>query len=214
MIVVSEAQGQLLLTDKSSADPKKKFNINKKAAGGVAAGLVALAGMGLIVKKIKKANPGSEVVKEAEKRIKALQKDMKAAQKELKKASTPAEEKAANKKIASLEKQLNKLKSQIGKLADKNLEPQEVEKIKSSLQRMVAESVAPEYTISELMITELYESVRATMEDHYELLAMEATKNEAAEMEDIFGEDVDDIFGPEFEESAIDDLFEDDFDWE
>ena len=178
------------------------------AGGGVAGMLGAAALMGLVIKKMRKNNPNSEVLREAERKVKSLTKELKQAQKDLKKAQTPAEAKAATKKIKKCESQITKLKTQIGRLADKNLSPKEVEQVKKKLTKMVAESVIPAYTEAELMFTEIQESTAAIMSDHYYALMLEAAA-EDAEMEDIFGEDADDF---DFEES-FDDFDDFDFDF-
>ena len=192
--------------------------------GGVTASLLAATAiMALTIKKMRKNDPNSAVLKEAEKKVKAINKEIKQAQKELKKAGTPAETKAAEKKIKKLEAKVTKLKNQIGRLADKNLSPKEVEAVKKRLEKMIAESVLPAYTEAELMFTEMQALTASIMADHYYAVMLEA-EEEAAEMEDIFGEDADDFDDDffedaddydfdEFEESAEDDLF-DDFDFD
>ena len=219
---------------KAGAHGEKYYKVvaagqNAAKAAGI---LAALALMGLAIKKILKKDPNSAVAKEAAKRVKELEKEIKQAQKEVKKAKTPAEAKAAEKKIKTAEKKVSKLKTQIGRLADKNLEPKEVEKIKKSLEKMIAESVASAYTEPELMFTSLQSFTESVMEDHYYVLALEAAEQDA-EMDDIFGEDAEmdpeiaDIFGedadedfeesfddiedgPEFDESVFEDF---DLDW-
>ena len=230
------------IADATAAEKLANTDFAKKALrknGAIAAGmLVVVATMAVAVRKIMKANPNSAVAKEAKKRLKELEREIKQAQKELKKAKTPAETKAASKKIKTLQKKVNKLKTQIGRLADKNLSPKEVEAVKKSLEKMVAESVVTGYTEAELMFTGIQMLTESVMMDHYYALELEAAEEEA-EMDDIFGEDaydydyddeMEDIFGedaedwdedfeesfddfedgPEFEESVFDEF---DLDW-
>ena len=177
-------------------------------AAEIATVLAGLAYLGLVVKKMLKDDPNSAVLKEAQKRVKALEKEAKDAQKEVKKAKTPAEAKAAQKKVNAAQKKINKLRTQIGRLADKNLAPAEVEKIKKRLEKMIAESVASAYTEAELMMIEMSAFTESLMYDHFACLEYAADMEEA-EMDDIFGEDYDDA-----DMAEIDDIFGEDVDEE
>jgi len=135
---------------------------------GATASLAAVAGMMLLVRKMrKKKQLNGDQANKYEAELKKLSADYKKAKADCRAAKTDKEKASCEKKIAAIEAKIAKARTKIEKLSAKNLEPKEIKEVKEAVEERFIAEINPEIGYTERVLTDLYESTSAMMYDHY-----------------------------------------------